>query len=204
MIENYANAVYVRESVSVHEIGLPHVVEEVPQLCFPINTLRQHHSFSHLAVVVLLASYSESIIGMKHLAFRSMWTWPFLKRTKQLFWNGLVTSRRSKWLWTSIEFSTRSCMWIAKLLRMTPFSSSTVPRISDIFVSIRPSSLDAVFFGHIARIMCYSAHLRNHLFNYPNLVDYYDGIMKRYFAPSLGVPTSENALIVETIGKIDC
>ena len=33
MIENYANAVYVRESVSVHEIGLPHVVEEVPQLC---------------------------------------------------------------------------------------------------------------------------------------------------------------------------
>ena len=72
MIENYANAVYVRESVSVHEIGLPHVVEEVPQLCFPINTLRLHHSFSHLAVVVLLASYSESIIGMKHLAFRSM------------------------------------------------------------------------------------------------------------------------------------
>lgn len=58
-----------------------------------------------------------------------------------------------------------------------------------------PSSLDAVFFGHIARIMCYSAHLRNYLFNYPNLVDYYDGIMKRYFAPSLGVPTSENALI---------
>ena len=87
---------------------------------------------------------------------------------------------------------------------MTPFSSSTVPRISDIFVSIRPSSLDAVFFGHIARIMCYSAHLRNYLFNYPNLVDYYDGIMKRYFAPSLGVPTSETALIVETIGKIDC
>lgn len=79
---------------------------------------------------------------------------------------------------------------------MIPSNSSTAPRTILVCVSTRPSSLDAVFFGHIARIMCYSARLRNHLFNYPNLVDYYDGIMKRYFAPSLGVPTSENALIV--------
>ena len=60
----------------------------------------------------------------------------------------------------------------------------------------RPSSLDAYFFGHLAQVMTFPAKLRVKLQNFPNLIAYYEGIMKTYFAPSLGDSTSDNLFLV--------
>ena len=88
-------------------------------------------------------------------------------------------------------------MSIANSLQMGNFSFYSVPRTIDLHpFTHRPSSLDAYFFGHLAQVMTFPAKLRVKLQNFPNLIAYYEGIMKTYFAPSLGDCTSDNLFLV--------
>lgn len=60
----------------------------------------------------------------------------------------------------------------------------------------RPSSLDAIFFGHLARIMEFPAGMQSVLLCYPALVNYYESIMIRFFSVARGEKTSDNAFLV--------
>ena len=64
------------------------------------------------------------------------------------------------------------------------------------YLLIRPSSLDAVLFNHLARIMEFPAGMHSCLVCYPGLVNYYELIMKRYFSAARGEKTSDNPFIV--------
>lgn len=62
--------------------------------------------------------------------------------------------------------------------------------------NFRPSSLDAVFFAHLAQIMEFPSELQNHLLTFPTLVSFYESIMKHYFSASRGEATSDNMFVV--------
>ena len=59
-----------------------------------------------------------------------------------------------------------------------------------------PSSLDAIFFAHLAQVMEFPAGMQLQLLCYPELVNYYESIMRSFFSVARGEKTSDNPFIV--------
>ena len=64
---------------------------------------------------------------------------------------------------------------------------------------LRPSSLDAVFFAHLAQVNEYPTVYGELVEYYPSLNFYFDSIMKHYFSAARGEPTSDNQLAVDIV-----
>ena len=188
--------------VRIMESGLPkrvttasyilHTILSFPSLilCMDIEL----HLFIYLCI--------GCIIETRLLVWRSMSVWQFLKCGRRYVFPSstvcysLYHSKSTCFL-TFTACLMRKSTSIASNLRMENSNFYLVHRTIDLHpFTHRPSSLDAYFFGHLAQVMTFPAKLRVKLQNFPNLIAYYEGIMKTYFAPSLGDSTSDNLFLV--------